>query len=629
MLSFQRSTAALTGVLLLAASLSVGVQPASAQSVQPSPVATQEPAQSPEPQVVAPAEVAPAETGQTETASADLSELFPNGIPTQPDHTFEGDELDLGRSDGATTDGAAMSPLGAGGTLSRRGDIKVRLVTVDLADSSATVPLSSARNAIAVSSSYWKSMSNGRLSMSVAAESVNHRSAARTTDSYDQIMNKVTSELRWSYSPYTALVVFIPSVLKEGYLGYGWSSNGTSGRILMPQITNFSTNVVTHEFGHVLGLMHADSLQCSSGAPDTPYFGSDCSIRQYGDTSDLMGISRWFDTPAISSSFWDYGGFGRGDEILNVGTATGRKTYTLRPWAGTAAKRAVKFTDPRSREIYYLELRTPVGFDKNLAVGGNRGVKVVQSGGLTPASSIALMPNTRPYGGYYAPNTAWQAGSVFRTHSGTTVTINSVSNSAASVTIDAGLPFTDLRGSGFRADIEWLAANKLTTGWPDGTYRPFTAMNRDAMAAFLYRLAGVKGYKPPAKSPFRDVPTSHPFYPQIAWMESSGLSTGWTDGRYRPDQPINRDAMAAFLHRYASQFCAIGSAASYSMPSTRSFTDVTRADSFALEMSWMKQMNISTGWPDGTFRPLEPITREAMAAFVKRIDSYVDRNGGC
>jgi hypothetical protein len=182
--------------------------------------------------------------------------------------------------------------------------------------------------------------------------------------------------------------------------------------------------------------MHADSLQCTSGQSDTATFGSGCDIRQYGDTSDLMGISRWFDTPVISSSFWDYGGFGRGDEILNVGVASGSKTYTLRPWAGTNAYRAVKFTDPRSGEIYYLELRVPVGFDRNLAVNGNRGVKVVQSGGLTQASSVLLMPSSKPYPGYYAENTAWQAGSVFMTHAGTAVRINSVSDTAASVTID-------------------------------------------------------------------------------------------------------------------------------------------------------------------------------------------------
>lgn len=455
MLSLQRSTAALTGILLLAASLSVGVHPAAAQSVQPSPAATQEAGHIPNQQVAplqtkpattAPAEVAPAEVVPAQAAPADLADLFPGGIPSYPDHTFESGTSHDGHGHSATTEsleGAAMAPLGAGGTLARRGDIKVRLVTVDLADSSATVPIAAARASITASSNYWKSMSNGRLSMSVASEKINHVSAARSTNTYAEIMNKVQAELKWSYSPYTALVVFIPTPLIEGYLGYGWSSSGTSGKILMPytaELSNFTTNVVTHEFGHVLGLMHADSLQCISGRPDTSSFGSDCSIRHYGDTSDLMGISRWFDTPAISSSFWDYGAFGRGDEILNAGVISGSKTYTLRPWAGTSANRAVKFTDPKSGEVYYLELRVPVGFDKNTATLGNRGVKIVQSGGLTPASSVLLMPSSKPYTGYYATNTAWQAGSTFTTHAGTKVRVNSVTNEAASVTITASVP---------------------------------------------------------------------------------------------------------------------------------------------------------------------------------------------
>lgn len=422
--SLQRFTAALSGVLLLAGSLSVGVHPASAQTVQPSPTATH----------------APEHASEPDGAPAELHELFPGGIPSHPDHTFEGGTSGDGHAlHDATAESTTVSPLGAGGTLSRSGDIKVRLVTLDLADSSATVPMTAAENSIAVSSNYWRNMSNGRISMSVASKATNHKTAAKSTDSYDQIMNKVAAELNWSPNAWTALVVFSPVALKEGYLGYGWSSNGNSGRILMPwtsQLSNFTTNVVTHEFGHVLGLMHADSLQCTSGQPDTATFGSGCEIRHYGDTSDLMGISRWFDTPVISSSFWDYGGFGRGDEILNVGVASGSKTYTLRPWAGSNAYRAVKFTDPKSGEIYYLELRVPVGFDKNTAINGNRGVKIVQSGGLTPASSVLLMPSSKPYPGYYAENTAWQAGSVFTTHAGTAVRINSVSDTAASITID-------------------------------------------------------------------------------------------------------------------------------------------------------------------------------------------------
>ena len=85
--------------------------------------------------------------------------------------------------------------------------------------------------------------------------------------------------------------------------------------------------------------------------------------------------------------------------------------------------------------------------------------------------------------------------------------------------------------------------------------RPLQPIARDAMAAFLYRAAGSPAYAPPARSPFRDVPTTHPYYREIAWLAERKISTGWTEAEgsrtYRPLQAIARDAMAAFLHRAA------------------------------------------------------------------------------
>jgi len=73
------------------------------------------------------------------------------------------------------------------------------------------------------------------------------------------------------------------------------------------------------------------------------------------------------------------------------------------------------------------------------------------------------------------------------------------------------------------------------------------------MAAFLYRMAGSPDHTPPADSPFKDVATTQQFYKEMAWLADRGISTGWThsDGTrsYRALQPINRDAMAAFLYR--------------------------------------------------------------------------------
>lgn len=87
-------------------------------------------------------------------------------------------------------------------------------------------------------------------------------------------------------------------------------------------------------------------------------------------------------------------------------------------------------------------------------------------------------------------------------------------------------------------------------GWEGIEYRPVTPINRDAMAAFLYRLAGSPAFDAPAESPFVDVTPTTAYYKEITWLADTGISTGWDDGTFRPWEPINRDAMAAFLYRF-------------------------------------------------------------------------------
>ena len=548
------------------------------------------------------------------------------------DHTFEPGALKAIRE--------AATPQGAAGSLTRAGDIKVTLVTIKLADKTAeqtaAIDINAATAGINASSAYWKTMSNNRLSMSVASTRTGVASAALSTQTYYEIMDTVTRELGWVNEPYKALVVFLPvTELSGGALGAGWSSGNQGGRVLMPLPGNFTNNVVAHEFGHVLGLMHADSLQCLSGTSDVGadingnYSDSSCSVREYGDTMDLMGASRWFELPTISSSLWETGGFGRGDEIRNTGIADGSKSYTLKAWAGTEANRALKFTDPKSGEVYFLELRLPVGYDARLAVDGNKGVKVVQRGGATAVSSLLLMPSTLPFDGYYAKNEAWQPGSTFVTQPGTRVHIDYVSADAAGVTITAPDPFNDISGSGFRSDILWMYDSHLSTGWDDGTYRPYQPISREAMAAFMYRLAGNPAFTPPTTSPFVDVPTSSLFYKQIAWLQAEGLANGWDDGTYRPASSISREAMAAFIYRYSGEYCRVPATAGHTESLTSPFNDVPSGSLFYGDIDWTSFAGISNGWSDGTYRPLDPISREAVAAFIHRLSTYQDANGGC
>lgn len=164
----------------------------------------------------------------------------------------------------------------------------------------------------------------------------------------------------------------------------------------------------------------------------------------------------------------------------------------------------------------------------------------------------------------------------------------------------------------FHADIAWLVAEGITTGFDDGTFRPSAPVSRQAMAAFLYRMAGQPPVALPSPPTFSDVGSSHPFRREVEWLADSGITGGYVDGTFRPSAPVTRQAMAAFLHRRA------GSPA-FEAPSPPTFPDVWVGNRFRTAIEWLVAESITTGYVDGTFRPANPVSRQAMAAFLHRI----------
>ena len=195
--------------------------------------------------------------------------------------------------------------------------------------------------------------------------------------------------------------------------------------------------------------------------------------------------------------------------------------------------------------------------------------------------------------------------------------------------VDLPPPFSDIAGIEHEAAIQWLANQELIRGYDDGTFRPFSAVNRDAMAAYLYRLAGEPAFTAPETSPFSDISVNSQFYREMAWLAEEGITTGFADGTFRPLEPVNRDAMAAFMNRFSGGYCNISPAANFPDPQTAPFPDVPVTTQFSREIAWMKDSGISVGWSDNTYRPFQPVARDAMAAFIQRLDLYQGRNGGC
>ena len=183
--------------------------------------------------------------------------------------------------------------------------------------------------------------------------------------------------------------------------------------------------------------------------------------------------------------------------------------------------------------------------------------------------------------------------------------------------------FVDVAASSkFFNEIQWMHKSGISTGTKTAkglVYQPSSSVSRQQMAAFLFRQSGPKNYKAPKVSPFADVPTSHKFYKEIAWMAESKVSVGYKKGNksyYKPSVVVSRSAMAAFLHR-------LHGPSTSKAPSAAPFVDVPRNHKYAKEIAWMKSAKISTGSKTSkgmAYKPNSPISRAEMAAFLYRIN---------
>ena len=159
----------------------------------------------------------------------------------------------------------------------------------------------------------------------------------------------------------------------------------------------------------------------------------------------------------------------------------------------------------------------------------------------------------------------------------------------------AGAAFLDVAADHpFCPEIDWMGTNGVSSGWPDGTYRPIADVTRQAMAAFTYRLVNPGGDPPDCVvSPFTDVAISDAFCPEISWMKAEGITTGFADGTYRPGSPVTRQAMAAFFYRLSGSERG-GDPACIS----DEFSDVLAAHPFCGEIDWMVDSGITGGFAE-------------------------------
>ena len=128
----------------------------------------------------------------------------------------------------------------------------------------------------------------------------------------------------------------------------------------------------------------------------------------------------------------------------------------------------------------------------------------------------------------------------------------------------------------------------------------------------------INAFPPFHQLAFGDVTAKSDHHEDIWWLAENGISTGFPDGTFRGMSPVARQDMAAFLYRIAGS-----PDYSVSDEDVARFSDVSSKTPHCEEIWWLGHTGISTGFPDGTFRGMSPVARQDMAAFLRRLYSFI------
>lgn len=147
-------------------------------------------------------------------------------------------------------------------------------------------------------------------------------------------------------------------------------------------------------------------------------------------------------------------------------------------------------------------------------------------------------------------------------------------------------------------------------GYPDGTVHPNGQITRAEVATIFFRLLRdeVRDGAFTTSNSYSDVAYGKWYNNPISTMSALGIITGYPDGTFKPNKPITRAEFAAIAARFDETQSG----------KSAIFSDVighwaAKEIGIAYYNDWIK------GYPDGTFKPDQNITRAEAMTMINRV----------
>ena len=154
-------------------------------------------------------------------------------------------------------------------------------------------------------------------------------------------------------------------------------------------------------------------------------------------------------------------------------------------------------------------------------------------------------------------------------------------------------------------------------GYPNGNVEPSGNITRAEVATIFFRLLteDVRTANSTQSNSLSDVTRGQWFNHAISTLSSMGIVKGHTDGSFAPNDPITRAEFAAIAARFDDK----------DTDTSSNFTDISshwakNEIGIAANKGWIN------GYPDGTFRPNQYITRAEAMTLVNRVLNRLPEN---
>ena len=176
-------------------------------------------------------------------------------------------------------------------------------------------------------------------------------------------------------------------------------------------------------------------------------------------------------------------------------------------------------------------------------------------------------------------------------------------------------PFKDVdTGKWYHVSIDYVLTHSIMNGVSGTSFAPNSNLTRGMLVQILFNLED----KPQsASASFSDVKADAWYAKAVGWAAANKVVTGYADGTFRPNAAVTREQAAAILYRYAQSKgidVSVGEDTNL-----LSYADALQASEYAIPaLQWAVGAGVLNGKSGNLLAPTGTATRAEIAAIMQR-----------